>query len=393
VLIHRQAELVDRALSRAPVVALVGPRQVGKTTLARQVATRLKLDSSRQFDLERIADRAALVNPDDLLAQLGHGLVIFDEVQFVPGLFQALRIAVDQRRAQGHRVGQFLVLGSASLDLLQGASESLAGRIEVVELTPFSISETGEAQASSLWLRGGFPESYLAANGADSLSWREQFIQSYLARDIPQFAPRLPRTSLQRFWTMLAHLQGAEFNASQLARNLEVSAQSITRYLDLLCDLFLLRRLPAYAANVGKRLRKAPKVFVRDSGLVHALLGLGDISVLLGHPVVGASFEGFVLEHLIDAAGKMAQCSFYRTHEGAEIDLVVELKNERIAVEIKRSMAAKPRRGFHIACVDVQATEQWLVHGGERSFPMQNGVKALTLADAIARLKKLAANS
>ena len=388
-LIHRQAEVVDRALSRASVVALVGPRQVGKTTLARQIATRLNLDKSRQFDLERVADRAALVNPDDLLAQLGHGLVIFDEVQFVPALFQALRVAVDERRAQGHRVGQFLVLGSASLDLLQGAAESLAGRIEVVELAPFSISETGASQATNLWLRGGFPESYLAASDADSLSWREQFIQSYLARDIPQFAPRLPRTTLARFWTMLAHLQGAEFNASQLARNLEVSAQSITRYLDLLCDLFLLRRLPAYAANVGKRLRKAPKVYVRDSGLVHALLGVGDISALLGHPIVGNSFEGFVLEHLIDAAGCMAQCSFYRTQDGAEIDLVIEIRNERIAIEIKRSVLAKPARGFHSACADVKATLQWFVHSGERSFPMQNGVAALTLTDAISRLKKI----
>ena len=388
-LIHRQAEVVDRALSRAPVVALVGPRQVGKTTLARQIATRLNLDKSRKFDLERVADRAALVNPDDLLAQLGHGLIIFDEVQFVPALFQALRVAVDERRAQGHRVGQFLVLGSASLDLLQGATESLAGRIEVVELAPFSISEIGASQATNLWLRGGFPESYLAPSDADSLSWREQFIQSYLTRDIPQFAPRLPRSTLARFWTMLAHLQGAEFNASQLARNLEVSAQSITRYLDLLCDLFLLRRLPAYAVNVGKRLRKAPKVYVRDSGLVHALLGVGDISTLLGHPVVGNSFEGFVLEHLIDAAGSMAQCSFYRTQDGAEIDLIIEIRNERIAIEIKRSATAKAARGFHSACADVEATLQWFVHSGERSFPMQNGVAALTLTDAILRLKNI----
>jgi uncharacterized protein len=393
VLIHRKLELVMRALARAPVVALVGPRQVGKTTLAHQIAANLGLSTRRQFDLEKLADRTALTNPDDLLAQLGPGLTIFDEVQFVPTLFQALRVAVDDRRIKGERFGQFLVLGSASLTLLQSASESLAGRIEVVELAPFSITELGTNESNRLWLRGGFPESFLAGSDADSMSWREQFIQSYLARDIPQFAPRLPRETLGRFWTMLAHLQGSEFNASQLARNLDASAQSISRYLDLLCDLFLLRRLPAFSENVGKRLRKSPKIYVRDAGLVHALLGIHDATELLGHPVVGTSFEGFVIEHLIEAAGTMASCCFYRTHDGAEIDLIIEVKNQRIAIEIKRAASSKPRRGFHTACADIKATKQWLVHGADKSFPLQNGVLALTLEDAMNQLHTINSSS
>lgn len=387
--VDRRLELLDAALGRAPVVALVGPRQVGKTTLARQLAGGRGVHDARFFDLERAADRAALTDPDALIAHLGPGLVIFDEVQFVPSLFQALRVSVDQRRAQGHRTGQFLVLGSASLDLLQGASESLAGRLEVVELTPFSVAEVGSDSADRLWLRGGFPDAYLAGSDGDSLIWREQFIRSYLERDIPLFAPRLPRETLRRFWTMLAHLQGAEFNSSQLGRSLDVSAQSITRYLDLLCDLFLLRRLPAFARNIGKRVRKAPKVYVRDSGIVHALLGIGTTPQLLGHPVVGGSFEGWVIEQLIVAAGALASANFYRTQDGAEIDLLLEVRSERIAVEIKRSAATKPSRGFHTASADVDASARWLVHGGNRSFPLADGMLALTLADALLRLGEL----
>ncbi len=387
--IGRSEHATWAALERSPVVALVGPRQVGKTTLARQIAADRGISGSRYFDLERASDRAALAEPDALLDHLGPGLCIFDEVQFVPTLFQALRVAVDERRRQGHRCGQFLVLGSASLDLLQGAAESLAGRVEVVELGPFSITEVGAASANRLWLRGGFPESYLARNDTDSMVWREQFVQSYLQRDIPQFAPRLPRETLRRFWTMLAHLQGAEFNASQLARGLDVSAQSTLRYLDLLCDLFLLRRLPAFAHNVGKRLRKSPKVYIRDSGLTHALLGIPNMPALLKHPVIGGSFEGWVAEQLITAAGTMCTAHFYRTQDGAEVDLLLDCHGERIAVEIKRSTSTKPSRGFHIACRDVEASSRWFVHGEERSFPLPDGVSALSLPDAMARLRQI----
>ncbi len=364
-------------------MALVGPRQVGKTTLARQIAADRCVPGSRYFDLERASDRAA-VDPD--AARPPGQVVHFRRGQFVPNLFKPFVLAVDERRRQGHRYGQFLVLGSASLDLLQSAAESLAGRVEVVELGPFSVTEIGAASASRLWLRGGFPESYLARNDTDSMVWREQFVQSYLQRDIPQFAPRLPRETLRRFWTMLAHLQGAEFNASQLARSLDVSAQSITRYLDLLCDLFLLRRLPAFARNVGKRIRKAPKIYVRDSGITHALLGISTTSALLAHPVVGTSFEGWVAEQLIAAAGTMAACHFYRTQDGAEIDLLLEIGSERLAIEIKRTTSTKPSRGFHIASNDVEASSRWFVHGGDRSFPLPDGVLALTLTDAVARL-------
>lgn len=388
-MLARRLDLLLSVLDRAPVVALVGPRQVGKTTLARQLALDRNLPNARFFDLERRSDRAALADPDALLASLGPGLAIFDEVHFAPALFQSLRVAVDDRRREGHRSGQFLVLGSASLDLLQSASESLAGRLEVVELAPFALTETGADAQVQLWLRGGFPESFLATSDERSLIWREQFVQSYLHRDIPMFAPRLPRETLQRLWTMLAHLQGAEFNAAQLARNLDVSAQSITRYLDLLCDLFLVRRLPAYSRNIGKRLRKSPKIYVRDSGIVHALLGIATIPELLAHPVIGGSFEGFVIEHLIAAAGAMAECSFYRSQDGAEIDLFIALKRERIAIEVKRSASTKPSRGFHIASNDVEATQRWFVHGEQRSFPLPNDMNALTLADAIDTLRSL----
>ncbi len=388
-LIQRDFEPITSALARAPVVAVVGPRQVGKTTLVRELARQRAVPQARMFDLERASDRAAFVDVDALLAHLGPGLVVFDEVQFVPTLFQALRVVVDERREQGHRSGQFLVLGSASLDLLQHASESLAGRLEVIELAPFSVLETGVGSADRLWLRGGFPESYLARSDGDSLVWREQFIQSYLERDVALFAPRLPRETLRRFWTMLAHLQGAEFNASQLARSLDVSAQSITRYLDLLCDLFLIRRLPAYAKNVGKRLRKSPKIHVRDSGLVHALLGIPTTTALLAHPVVGGSYEGFVIEHLIAALPTLGRCSFYRTQDGAEIDLVLEFGTHCIAIEIKRSQTSRPTRGFHVACTDIAATARWLVHGGERTFPLPGDVLALPLTDAIERLRAM----
>jgi uncharacterized protein len=386
---HRGLESLRQALNRAPVVAIVGPRQVGKTTLARQFAASKQLPNNRFFDLERTQDRIALNQADDLLAQLGPGLMVFDEVQFAPQLFQSLRVAVDLRRAAGHRVGQFLVLGSASLELLQGASESLAGRIEVMELKPFAITDVGESNANRLWLRGGFPDSFLAASDTDSFVWREQFVQTYLARDIPQFAPRLPRETLGRFWRMLAHLHGTELNASNIARTLEVSSQSISRYLDLLCDLFLARRLNAFATNAGKRLRKSPKVYLRDCGVLHALLGIEHVTDLMSHPVVGTSFEGFVIEHLLDQLPSSSQASFYRTQDGAEIDLVIEIKQHRIAVEIKRSVSSKPSRGFHIAAADIAATHHWLVHSGDKDFPLGDQVQALSLPEAVRRLNAM----
>jgi uncharacterized protein len=384
-MVNRTADAVLAALARAPVVALVGPRQVGKTTLALDLADAKKLPMERRFDLELAQDRAALSDPLAVFKALGPGLVVLDEVQYLPDLFQSLRHIVDQRRRQGHRVGQFLVLGSASLSLLQSASESLAGRIEVLELKPFDIEEVEPQER--LFLRGGFPESFLAKSDADSFSWRTQFIQSYLERDIPLFAPRMPRETLRRFWTMLAHLQGQEYNAAQLARSLDISQPAIARYCDLLCDLYLLRRLPAYAANVGKRLKKSPKVYVRDSGLVHALLSIGTDTQLLAHPVLGGSFEGFAIEQLLGAS-PMANASFYRTSNGAEIDLVIEQGHHRIAIEVKRSAQNLPTRGFYTACEDIHATERWMVHTAERSFPHQ-GIQVMPLAKARMALKKL----
>jgi hypothetical protein len=381
----RRLDLLLAALDRAPVVALVGPRQVGKTTLARQLALDRNVPDARFFDLERVSDRAALTDPDALLASLGPGLTVFDEVHLCQRCFS--RCAWRSTSAVMITSGQFLVLGSASLDLLQSASGVARGTTGSRRTGAVHADKTGADTPPS----SGCAKIQIVSRNQRRAQpgLARQFVQSYLHRDIPMFAPRLPRETLRRFWTMLAHLQGAEFNAAQLARNLDVSAQSITRYLDLLCDLFLIRRLPAHSRNIGKRLRKSPKVYVRDSGIVHALLGIATTPELLAHPVIGGSFEGFVIEHLMAAAGAMAECSFYRTQDGAEIDLLVTLKRERIAIEIKRSASTKPSRGFHIAGDDVEATQRWFVHGEQRSFPLPNEVQALNLADAINRLQSL----
>ncbi len=303
---------VRSALDTFPVVALLGPRQVGKTTLAHTVAEALGADRVRYLDLESPTDRARLTDADAYFEAQRGRLVILDEIHRTPELFALLRGVVDRRRRSGLRTGQFLVVGSASLDLLRQSSESLAGRIGFVELTPIGIEEIRhERQAiDRLWLRGGFPDSLFAKSDAASLSWRKNFVKSYLERDIPQFGPRVPAETLRRFWMMLAHNQGEQLNAARLASGLGVSGQTVARYLDLLVDLLLVRRLPPWSGNVGKRLVKSPKVYVRDSGIVHALLGLESLEDVLGHPVAGPSWEGMVVESVIAAAGE-APMSFY----------------------------------------------------------------------------------
>ena len=374
------ADDVAKALDRQAAVALIGPRQAGKTTLALEVA---RQRDAVYLDLENTEHRGRLGEPQLFLAGLEDRLVVLDEIHRAPELFQTLRGVIDEGRRKGKGVGRFLVLGSASLDLLR-QSESLAGRIEYVQLGPFSPLEVEDDQASRerLWLRGGFPESFLAATDADSLAWRTNFVRTYLERDIASFGVRVPATTLERLWTMLAHDQGALLNASALARALEVSTQSIARYVDLLADLLLLRRLPPLRANVGKRLVKSPKVYVRDSGLVHGLLGIPSATVLAGHPVVGRSWEGFVIETLLAVLPWPALASFYRTSAGAEMDLVLEFPGgETWAIEIKRSLTAKVGKGFHVACEDLAPTRTFVVHAGEDRFPVTREAEAIGLRE------------
>ncbi len=377
-------QLVEEALDAQAGVVLLGPRQVGKTTLAQDIA------DSRDavyLDMERMADRQILDEPDLYLDEQMGRLVVIDEIQLVPDLFKALRGQIDRRRRAGHRTGQFLLLGSASNTLLHQSAESLAGRVSYHELTPFLLPEVGVDEISRLWLRGGFPDSFLAKTDRASLTWREDFMRTYLERDIPSFGLRIPAETLRRFWTMLAHEQGGLLNAAKLAGNLGVSGQSVARYLDLLVDLMLVRRLPPWHANAGKRLVKSPKVYIRDAGLAHALLGIESMEALLGHPVIGGSWEGFCIENLIAAAPRGTEASFYRSSAGAEIDLLLKLPGGALwAIEIKRTTSPKVTRGFHIAADDLEASERLLVYAGEREVPGPGGVRAMSLKDAIERL-------
>jgi uncharacterized protein len=381
---RRHRKSVEDALESQAGVVLLGPRQVGKTTLAQDIA---ESRDAVYLDMERVADRQVLEEPDLYLDEQVGRLVVIDEVQLMPDLFKALRGQIDRRRRQGHRTGQFLLLGSASNTLLHQSAESLAGRVSYHELTPFTLPEIGVDAMSDLWLRGGFPDSFLATSDRASLTWREDFIRTYLERDIPSFGLRIPSETLRRFWTMLAHEQGGLLNAAKLAGNLGVSGQSVARYLDLLVDLMLVRRLPPWHSNAGKRLVKSPKVYIRDPGLCHALLGIETQEDLLGHPVVGGSWEGFCIENLIAAAPRGSEASFYRSSAGAEIDLVLKLPRGQIwAIEIKRSTSPKVTRGFHIAAEELDVSERILVYADERQVPGQGGVRAMPLIDALKRL-------
>lgn len=374
---RRALQQVQDALRRQAAVALLGPRQVGKTTLALDIADQT---GALYLDLEAREDRDKLADPALFLRAYEERLVILDEIHRAPEIFQALRGLIDQGRRRGHRHGRFLMLGSASLDLLRQSGESLAGRIAYVDMAPLDALETAERSPSldALWLRGGFPDSFLAATDAESLALRKDFIRTYLERDVPQFGPRIPAETLERLWTMLAHGQGSLLNASRLASGLSLSAPTVARYVDLLADLLLLRRLPPLHANTGKRLVKSPKIYVRDSGLLHALLSLEDRNELMGHPVSGSSWEGFVIENLLAVAPPRASASFYRTSAGAELDLVLDLpKRGRWAIEIKRSLSARIGKGFHLACEDVAPSRRFVVYAGEERFPAAEGVEAL----------------
>ena len=368
---------VEGGLQRQAAVALIGPRQVGKTTLALEIG---QARDALYLDLEDRDDRNRLAQPALFLDNVEDRLVILDEIHRMPELFATLRGIIDRGRRKGKGLGRFLILGSGSIDLLRQSGETLAGRIAYIDMAPFSALEVEDARTARerLWLRGGFPQSYLASSDQDSLALRRDFIRTYLERDVALFGPRVPATTLERLWTMLAHRQGTTLNVSALARGLELSAQSVTRYIDLLCDLLLVRRLPPLLANVGKRLVKAPKVYVRDSGLVHALLGIASLEQLAGHPVVGESWEGYVVETLLSVLPPLAQPHFYRTSAGAEIDLVIDhADGQRWAIEIKRSLSAKVRRGFHLACEDIQPTRAFVVHAGDDRYPVAQGVEGV----------------
>jgi len=370
---------VSQLLEEFPAVGLLGPRQVGKTTLALEIAQQR---DSLYLDLESTIDRAKLANPETFLAEQSGRLVVLDEAQRMPGLFQGLRGLIDANRRKGIRTGQFLILGSASIDLLQQTSESLAGRIAYTELTGLTATEAGTDAIKPLWLRGGFPDSFLARSNAQSLRWRTNFIRTYLERDIPQLGPRIAAETLRRFWTMLAHHQGGLLNAAQLARNLGVDGKTIASYLDLMVDLLLVRRLTPWHANIGKRLVKSPKVYVRDSGLVHALLGIETRENLLGHPVVGGSWEGFVIEMLLAHLPNDGEAHFFRTAAGAEVDLVLSFgRDERWLIEIKHAEAPRLTRGFHEACQDLNPTQRFVVYPGEVRFPINNETEAISLIE------------
>lgn len=381
-------DLLQR-LHEIPAVVLLGPRQAGKTTLALTVAER---QDSVYLDLESEQDRAKLVEPELYLRDHLGKLVILDEIHRAPGLFPVLRGLIDRSRHSGRGQGLYLLLGSASLDMLRQSGETLAGRVSYLELHPFDVLEVGASTTAGandhLWLRGGFPESFLAANDAQSLRWRRDFIRTYLERDIPQFGPRIAAETLRRFWIMLAYQQGGLLNVAELARNLGVEAKTAGGYIDLLCDLLLVRRLPPWYANIGKRLVKSPKVYVRDSGILHALLAIEGKETLLSHPILGMSWEGFVIDNLLSIAGDEVAGYFYRTSAGAEIDLLLHFPDGKLwAIEIKRSLTPHPERGFYLACADLNPAGCFVVYPGEESYRLSAEVEAVSLGDLARRLQ------
>lgn len=374
---RRLYPIIRHALEQFPAVALLGPRQAGKTTLARAITS--SRVGSLYLDLERPSDLAKLVDPELLLSRHADHLVVLDEIQRRPELFSILRALIDDNR----RPGRFLLLGSASPQLLKQASESLAGRISFHELSPFDVSEVQltQAELAKFWLRGGYPLSWLAKTEEASVAWRESFIVTHLERDIPAFGIRVPGTTLRRFWQMLAHLHGQMWNASRLASSFGVSAPTVQHYLEILEATYMVRRLPPLHANLSKRLVKSPKIYLRDSGLLHALLGLRSLDDLAGHPVVGASWEGWVLEQIAQLLPSPWQLSFYRTAAGAEIDVVAERGNQRIGFEIKFSSAPTLSRGFWSAVGDLELERAYVIAPVETGYPLGQNVEVIPAVD------------
>ncbi len=384
---RRLGSRLHHLLRNNPAVVLLGPRQVGKTTLA--LATG-RQQSCVYLDLEDEDDRAKLANPALYFADHERDLVILDEVHRVPELFQRLRGIIDKGRRQNNGDGRFLLLGSAAMDLLQQSGESLAGRISYLELGPFDALEVDGAELERLWVRGGFPRSFLAATDDLSFEWRRDFIRTYLERDVPQFGSRMPAETLRRFWTMLANNQSQVINVANLASGLGVTSKTVAGYLDLLVDLLLVRRLPAWHRNLGKRLVKSPKVYVRDSGIAHALLGIRDKESLLGHPVVGQTWESFVIETLVNTAPDGTEAHYYRTSNGTEVDLVLTMPGgANWAIEVKRSSAPKLERGFYSACADLEPARRFLVYPGTERFPLDEVTEAIGVVALASELQSV----
>lgn len=373
------AQTVTKHLENSSAVGLLGPRQVGKTTLAKQVAV---TRDSLYLDLESPEDRLKLSDPVGFLRMHQDKLVILDEIQRVPEVFEVLRGLIDTNRQQGRKTGQFLLLGSASADLLRQSSESLAGRIRYLEMSGLNLLEVSADQNSipKLWLRGGFPESYLSKDDGFAMDWLEDFIRTYLERDVPQMGFRVPAVRLRRLWTMLAHLQGEPVNFSKIGANLEMDGKSVSHYIEILTELLLVRRVEPWFENVKKRLVKSPRFYVRDSGLLHRLLGIHDVEALMSHPVLGKSWEGFVVENIHSVMPRRAETYFYRTAAGAEIDLVLKLpSSETWAVEIKYGVAPRLGKHFSAICEDVHADQKFVVYGGDDEFPVRDGVIMISL--------------
>jgi predicted AAA+ superfamily ATPase len=376
-----------KALDRQAAVALIGPRQVGKTTLALEVANTRK---AIYLDLEAYEDREKLKDPALFLRKNENQLVILDEIHRLPELFQTLRGLIDQGRRKGLRTGRFLILGSASIDLLRQSGETLAGRIEYINMGSLNVFETNindEFDPTKLWVRGGFPDSYLAANDEDSYAYRRNFIRTYLERDVPQFGPRIPAETLERLWIMLAHNQGQFLNASRLAGSLSISAPTVSSYIDLLVDLLLVRRLQPFHSNMKKRMVKSPRIYVRDSGVTHTLLGITDYNQLSGHPVFGSSWEGFVIENLLAFISDRTVPSFYRTAAGAEIDLILKLAGgETWAIEIKSGLKTKVEKGFHHALEDIRPDRSFVIYAGTDRYPISEETEAISLVEMVQEL-------
>jgi len=389
-MILREAQLhIANLLRTFPAVAILGPRQVGKTTLAHLLASEISPEPI-YLDLETASDLAKLKEPELYFETHEDRTIILDEIQRIPEIFATLRGIIDRRKRAGKKSGQFLMLGSASLDLLQQSSESLAGRIAYARLSGLKVTEIQANDADLLWLRGGFPDSFLSENEMDSFQWRQSFISTYLERDIPQFGVRIPSSTLRQFWTMIAHIQGGILNLSKLAANLGVSVPTVSRYLDLLEDLFLVRKLAPCSSNIGKRLIRTPKVYIRDSGLTHALLKIKDFEELLSHPVLGGSWEGYIIENIVSGLPEWVSFYFYRTSAGAEIDLVIEINPKKIiAIEIKRSLSPSVTKGFVLGCEDIKATHKYFVYPGKEKFPLSKDISAIPLLEMMKELNDL----
>lgn len=370
---ERYLSALATAIKRSPICALLGPRQCGKTTLARMLG---KQRAAHFFDLESEVDRRRLQNPELMLGPLS-GLVVLDEIQYVPELFSVLRILADRQQSQT----RFLILGSASPQLVRDASETLAGRVEFIDLSGFDLSEISAQESDTLWLRGGFPRSFLADTEADSLAWREGFIRTFLERDIPQLGITIPASAIRRFWTMLAHLHGQTWNASELGRSMGLSDKTVRAYLDILTGTYMVRQLQPWHENIGKRQVKAPKVYLRDSGLLHSLLGIYDRFNLLGHPRLGASWEGYALEQVLQLV-RPDPAWFWATHGGAELDLLIFAGSKRYGVECKFTEAPRVTKSMHSALSDLDLAHLWVVYPGSHSYPAHEKITMLPISEA-----------